>query len=84
MAEGHENTFHLVIASVGETKFDGAALSCTLPGLAGDLTILPHHEPIVTTLKPGKILVKEALGEKTFQIENGVLECSGNRAVVLL
>lgn len=78
------DTFHLVIASVGQTRFDGAALSATLPGVAGQLTVLPHHEALVTTLKKGTILVKESLGEKTFDIENGVLEVSNNRAVVLL
>jgi F-type H+-transporting ATPase subunit epsilon len=83
MAE-HQNTFHLTVASVGETRFDGAALSVTLPGIAGELTILPHHEPIVTTLRPGKITVRESLGEKTFDIENGVAECTGERVVVLL
>lgn len=81
----HPNTFHLIVASVGETRFDGAAVSVTLPGAAGELTILPHHESLVTTLKPGTITVREALGEpKKFAIESGVLECSGNRAVVLL
>ncbi len=80
----HPSTFHLVVASVGETRFDGAAVSATLPGLAGELTILPHHEPLVTPLKAGRITVRETLGEKTFDIESGVLECSGNRAVVLL
>lgn len=84
MAEGNRSTFHLVVASVGETKFDGEAISCTLPGLAGELTILPHHEPIVTTLKPGTIVVRAEGGEQSFEIESGVLECSGNRAVVLL
>ncbi|MCR4325745.1 MAG: F0F1 ATP synthase subunit epsilon [Patescibacteria group bacterium] len=80
-----QNTFHLVVASVGETRFDGAALSATIPTTGGEITILPHHEPLVATLKPGTITVREAMGEpKTFDIENGVLECSGNRAVVLL
>jgi F-type H+-transporting ATPase subunit epsilon len=83
MAE-HPNTFHLVIASVGQTRFDGAALSATLPGTAGEMTILPHHEPLVTTLRKGTITVRESLGEKTFDIESGVLEISNNRAVVLL
>ena len=79
------NTFHLTIASVGETRFDGAAVSATLPGTAGEFTILPHHEPIVTTLKPGTITVRQAEAEPTeFKIENGVLECSGSRVVVLL
>ena len=79
------NTFHLTIASVGETRFDGAAVSATLPGTAGEFTILAHHEPIVTTLKSGIITVRVAEGEsKKFEIESGVLECSGSRVVVLL
>ena len=49
------NTFHLTIASVGETRFDGAAVSATLPTTAGEVTVLPHHEPLVSTLKPGTI-----------------------------
>ena len=79
------NTFHLTIASVGETRFDGAAVSATLPGTAGEFTILAHHEPIVTTLKTGTITVRLTEGEpKQFAIESGVLECSGSRVVVLL
>lgn len=78
-------TFHLTIASVGQTRFDGAATSATLPGTAGEFTILAHHEPIVTTLKPGTITVRLSEGEhKKFDIESGVLECSGSRVVVLL
>jgi len=79
------NTFHLTIASVGENRFDGPALSATIPTTAGEVTILPHHEPLVATLKEGVITVRETLGEpKTFPIQEGVLECSGNRVVVLL
>lgn len=91
MADGHANTFHLIIASVGETKFDGAIVSATLPGVAGEMTIMPKHEALVTTLRKGTITVRMApltagakSEEKKFEIENGVLECSNNRAVVLL
>ena len=79
-----DNTFHLIIASVGETRYDGRALSVTLPGAAGELTMLAHHEPLVTTLKAGSITVRDSSGEKKFSIDNGVLEYSGNRAVVIL
>lgn len=83
MAE--QNTFHLVIASVGETLFDGAATSATLPTSAGEITVLPHHEPIVTTLKEGKITVRTTVeAPKQLDVVSGVLEMSGNRAVVLL
>ncbi|OGG57315.1 hypothetical protein A2853_02230 [Candidatus Kaiserbacteria bacterium RIFCSPHIGHO2_01_FULL_55_17] len=79
------NTFHLIVASVGETRFDGPAVSATLPGSAGEFTILPHHEPFVTTLKKGIITVREGAGEPLkFDVEDGILEVSGNRAVVLL
>lgn len=78
-------TFHLVLASVGETRFDGQVVSATFPGTAGEFTVLAGHEPIVTTLKKGAIVVRESGGSaKEFSVDNGVLEVSGNRAVVLL
>lgn len=81
----HPNTFRLVVASVGETVFDGAAASATMPGSAGEFTLLPKHEAFVTTLKKGRIVIKDGNGStKEFPIENGVLECSQGRAVVLL
>lgn len=83
MADTH-NTFHLVIASVGESRFDGAAVSVTVPGTAGEFTILPNHEPIVTTLRPGIVRVKTISETKEFPVDGGVLECSGSRVVVLL
>ena len=83
--QGQPDTLLLTIASVGETRFDGPARSVTLPGSVGEFTILPHHEPIVTTLKRGTVRVLDASGEtRQFQIESGVLECSANRVIVLL
>jgi len=85
MADRNENTFRLVIASVADTQFDGAAVSATMPGAAGEFTILLNHEPFVSTLKPGKITVRQTGGtQKEFDIQGGVVECSGSRAVVLL
>lgn len=79
------HTLHLTISSVSENLFDGPAISATLPGAAGELTILPNHEPLVTTLKEGTITVRIPNTEpKTFQIKTGVLEISGTRAVVLI
>lgn len=80
-----QETYRLVIASVGETRFDGPVLSATIPTTGGEITVLAHHEPLIATLKEGSITVRETLGDpKQFHVEGGVLECSGNRAVVLL
>ena len=76
---------YLVISSVGANLYDGPALSATIPGSAGEMTILPNHEPLITTLKEGTITVRIPNdGEKTFEITSGVFETSGTRAVVLV
>ncbi len=79
------NTMHLIVSSVSENLFDGAAISATIPGAAGEMTILPNHEPLITTLKKGRITVRIPNADpKTFEVEGGVLEVSGERAVVLV
>lgn len=79
------NTLHLIISSVSENLYDGPALSATLPGAAGEMTVLPNHEPLISTLKAGKITVRvPGKGEQVFDVQSGVLEISGERAVVLV
>lgn len=76
----------LIIAKVDETLFSGEAASVTLPGAAGELTVLPHHAPLITSLKRGEIRVRTTKeGEpQIFQIESGLLEVNSDGAVVLL
>ena len=79
------NTLHLVISSVSENLYDGPARSVTVPGSAGEMTILPNHEPLISTLKKGSITVRiPNAEEKTFPVENGVIETAGERTVVLV
>ena len=83
------STFRLTIASVGETHFDGQAISATFPGMAGEFTVLAHHEPLVTTLKDGTVTIRlpaEESGKniKELSIKNGIFESSNNRVTVLL
>lgn len=76
---------HLTIAKVDETLYSGDATSVTCPGVDGELTILPKHEPLVTKLKPGTVRAIDTDGaEYTFDTDTGVLEVSGNTATVLL
>ena len=83
MADG--KTFHLTIASVGGSLFDGEAISLTVPGDSGEMTLLAHHEPLVSNLRAGTISVAVPQGDKqTFPIESGVIECAHNRIIVLL
>ena len=77
----------LVIAKVNEVYFDGEARSVTLPGAAGELTVLGHHEPLITTLKEGVITVRTddaENGQLTFPIQKGLLEVRSDGATVIL
>ena len=79
------SAFHLTVASVGEIKFEGEADSATFPGVAGEFTVLAHHEPLVSTLRAGTMLVRDTKGGKhVFEISTGVVEVSHNHAIVLM
>lgn len=77
---------HLVIAKVNETLFEGEAHSLVAPGSAGEMTVLGHHEPLITTLKAGELRVHLTAGDepKLFRIEGGVLEVRSEGATVIL
>jgi F-type H+-transporting ATPase subunit epsilon len=76
---------HVVIAKVDEMYFDGEARSLSAPGQEGQMTILGEHMPLVTTLKPGELIVRlEDGSEKRFPVESGVLEVRHDGATVIL
>ena len=79
-------TFHLTVAKIGETLFEGEVVSLSLPGAEGVFEILAGHEPLVSLLKKGELRVKDVRGERFhFEIpQNGVAEVSSNQATILL
>lgn len=83
MAEA--KTLRVTLAKIDGLVFDGNAFSVTVPGVEGEMTILPHHEALISPLKKGVITVKAEGGkEEFFEIEKGTLEVSGNQATVLM
>jgi len=76
----------LIIAKVDEMLLDGEAHSLVAPGAAGEMTVLGHHEPLITTLKKGELRVHMIAGDepKIFPIEGGVLEVRPDGATVIL
>lgn len=72
------------IAKVGESLFEGEVRSLSLPGSEGDMTILPHHVPLITALRAGVVTVRTAEENLEFQVEKGLVEVSNNEVIVLL
>ncbi|OGG41821.1 hypothetical protein A2837_01245 [Candidatus Kaiserbacteria bacterium RIFCSPHIGHO2_01_FULL_46_22] len=76
---------NLTIARVDMPVFDGEAISVTVPGTAGDMTLLADHTPIISPLKAGTILIKKENGEQeSISIDSGVLEMNDNHATILI
>ncbi len=53
------------------------------PGIEGQLGILPHHAPLMTTLQPGELRVKKGSEEFSLVICGGFLEVRPDRTIIL-
>ncbi len=53
------------------------------PGIEGQLGILPHHAPLMTTLQMGELRVKKGGEELSLAISGGFLEVRPDRIIVL-
>jgi F-type H+-transporting ATPase subunit epsilon len=75
----------LTISKIDQILFSGEAESVTVPATDGEMTILAHHMPLVTTLKPGVVTVKtKDVKPQIFQITSGFLEVGKSETVVLV
>lgn len=54
-----------------------------VPGAEGEMGILPHHAPILTTLSFGELVVRKANAEERFVIYGGVVDVRPGKVVVL-
>ncbi len=53
------------------------------PGVEGELAVLPHHAPLLTSLKPGEVLVRND-GEETYiAVSGGFLEVMPDKVTIL-
>ena len=53
------------------------------PGVEGQLGILPHHAPLMTTLQAGELRVRKGREEFFLAISGGFLEVRPDRVIVL-
>ncbi len=54
-----------------------------VPGSQGELGILPHHAPLLTTLGLGELRIRKGGTEESFAIVGGFLQVRPDRAVVM-
>ncbi|HTG41954.1 MAG TPA: F0F1 ATP synthase subunit epsilon [Methylomirabilota bacterium] len=57
--------------------------SVQLPGIEGELGVLPHHAPLVSTLGVGELRIRKGGTEESFAIVGGFLQVLPTKVVVL-
>ncbi|BAV99744.1 F0F1 ATP synthase subunit epsilon [Lysobacter enzymogenes] len=78
------STFRCDIVSAEEEIFHGEATLLVATGEIGELGIAPRHAPLITRLKPGKVVVTLPSGEQLdFAVSGGILEVQPQVVTVL-
>ena len=64
--------------------FEGEADAVSLPTADGEITILPHHIPLISIVVAGSITVRTGKEEQLFAVSRGVVEVDGTSLRVLV
>lgn len=54
-----------------------------VPGLAGDLGLLPGHIPLISALRPGVLTLVESGKKSVYAVGSGFVEVSNDRVSIL-
>ncbi|HBV54993.1 MAG TPA: ATP synthase F1 subunit epsilon [Rhodobacteraceae bacterium] len=60
-----------------------AVTSVQIPGADGDLTAMPDHAPLITTLRPGILRVSGPQGDKAYVVTGGFAQITSEGTSVL-
>ncbi len=78
------STIRCDIVSAEHEIYHGEATLVVATGELGELGIAPKHAPLITRLKPGKVVVTTASGEQLdFAISGGILEVQPQVVTIL-
>jgi F-type H+-transporting ATPase subunit epsilon len=74
---------HLEIVTPERLAYEDDVDMVIVPGVEGELGILPHHAPLVTTLGLGELRIKKGTVEESFAIVGGFLQVRPDKVVVM-
>ena len=78
------DTFKFELVSPERLLVSGEVEQVLVPGAEGDMTILAHHAPVLTTLRPGVLEIGHANGEQQrFFLRGGFAEVNPAGLIVL-
>jgi F-type H+-transporting ATPase subunit epsilon len=73
----------LDIVTPEKLVFSGSVDYVSVPGVDGELGILPHHSPLITMLQPGELRIRYENEEISLAVGGGYLEVKPDRIIIL-
>ena len=73
----------LEIVTPEKLAYQGEVDSVQLPGSEGELGVLPHHAPLVSTLGAGELRLRKGTEDEFFAIVGGFLQVLPDKVVVM-
>jgi F-type H+-transporting ATPase subunit epsilon len=77
------NTLRLEIITPEAIAYSEDVDMVTLPGVEGELGILPQHVPLMTQLVPGEMIVRQNGKDHFLAVGEGLVEITGDRVAIL-
>lgn len=74
---------HLQIVTPERLAYEDDVDMVLVPGIDGELGILPHHTPLVSLLGVGELTIRKSGSEETFAIAGGFLQVRPDKVVVM-
>jgi F-type H+-transporting ATPase subunit epsilon len=74
---------YLELITPDETLFEGEVVSVKYPGTKGKFETLNNHAAMISSLEKGTLTVRTEEGDKTFEINGGIVEVLDNKIIVL-
>ena len=71
------------IATPERVVYEDEIDQITLPTKLGEITILPNHLPLVSSLTPGEVLIKKGNEEIPLAVSGGFIEFANNKLTIL-
>lgn len=76
-------SIHLEIVTPEAQVYSDNVDSVVIPGVEGELGILPMHVPLMTMMKPGELQVKKGVESFSLATGEGFVEITGKNIIIL-
>jgi F-type H+-transporting ATPase subunit epsilon len=77
------STLKLEIVTPEGTAVSEDVEMVTLPGIEGEMGILPQHVPLMTQMVPGAMIVRQNGQDRFLAVGEGLVEITGDQVAIL-